>query len=165
MIASIEGYDGKYLVTSDGEIYSEFTKQRKTTEITKNGYERITLWKRGAGKHFSVHRLVAKAFIPNPNNYNEVNHIDGNKTNNNVSNLEWCNASQNMKHAYKNNLITPKTTKVAQYTKDFELVKIWGSIAEACKELKLNHANIVTVCGQKTNRKYAGGYIWRYVND
>lgn len=165
MISVIEGYGGRYLISSAGEVYSMLTKQRKNTEIANNGYERVTLWKDGEGKHFLVHRLVAKAFIPNPNNYEMVNHIDGNKRNNNVENLEWCSASHNMKHAYENHLITPKTTKVAQYTKDFKLIRIWESIAQACEELNLNHSNIVTVCKQNTNRKYAGGFIWRYAND
>lgn len=164
MIGEIEGFEGRYFISSAGEVFSMLTKQRKSTEIAANGYERVSLWKDGEGKHFLIHRLVALAFIPNPNGYEMVNHIDGNKLNNNVENLERCNASRNMKHAYENHLITPKTTKVMQYTKDFKLVRIWESIAQACEALKLNHANISTVCRQNTNRKYAGGYIWRYAD-
>ena len=69
-----------------------------------------------------------------------------------------------MKHAFKNGLVTLKTTKVAQYSKDLKLIKVWDSIGDAERELGINHANIVTVCGQKTNRRFAGGYIWRYAN-
>ena len=160
--AYIDGYDNAYRITSDGKVYSGETL--KSTEIARNGYERVSLWKNGKGKHYSIHRLVATAFIPNPNNYEMVNHKDGNKQNNDVSNLEWCDASHNMRHAYDNSLVNPKTTRVIQYTKDFQKVKEWNSIAEACESLNLNHANVVTVCGQKTNRRQCGGYIWRYAD-
>lgn len=162
-IVDIKGYAGMYQIASDGRIYSP--KGRKATEITNTGYERVSLWKDGKGKHFFVHRLVALAFIPNPNGYEYVNHKDGNKRNNNMDNLEWCSASQNMKHAYEHNLLNIKTTRVVQLNKSFEKIKEWESIKEACDSLGLNHANIVTVCGQKTNRKLCGGFIWRYAND
>lgn len=162
--ADIPEYEGIYQITPTGEIYSLIANKKKDTEISRNGYERVTFWKNGKSKHFSVHRLVALAFIPNPHNYRMVNHIDGNKLNNNVNNLEWCDASANMKHAYEHNLIHCKTTRVIQYSKDFELIKVWDSITEACKELGINHANLIEVCKQKKNRKYAGGFIWRYAD-
>ena len=68
------------------------------------GYYRCCLSKNGNNKTVKVHRIVAETFIPNPNNLAQVNHIDGNKQNNNVDNLEWCSQSENMKHAYKNGL-------------------------------------------------------------
>lgn len=73
-------------------------------QIHKTGYGYLLLHKDGKIHHLFVHRLVAQEFIPNSNNYKEVNHIDGNKLNNKVSNLEWCDRSENMKHAYKNGL-------------------------------------------------------------
>lgn len=162
MFADIPGYDGAYRISSDGKVYS--ANGVKATMVSNSGYERVSLWKKGKGKHFSIHRLVASAFIPNPNGLSFVNHKDGNKLNNDVGNLEWCDASGNMKHAYQNALISPKTTKIIQYTPDFEVVREWNSIAEASECLGLNHANVVTVCGQKTNRKLAGGFIWRYAD-
>lgn len=162
-IAEIKGFDGRYQISSDGKVFS--ANGLRKTEISKQGYERVSLWKNGKGKHFSIHRLVADAFIPNPNHLEMVNHKDGNKLNNDVSNLEWCNASQNMKHAYNNNLVIPRVTRVIQFTKNHEKVKEWSSIADACRKLGLNHANIVTVCEGKTNRKYCGGFIWRYADE
>lgn len=160
--ADVPGYEGLYQITTNGELYSKATNKRRKTEVSRNGYERVCLWRDGKAKHYSIHRIVALAFIPNPDNLDMINHIDGNKLNNTVTNLEWCNASQNMRHAYANNLVSLKTRKVAQYTKNLTLIRIWNGITEASKALKINHANIVTVCQQTTNRRYAGGYIWRY---
>lgn len=159
----IPGYEGIYKISSDGKVIS--ANGIRGTEISKNGYERITLWKKGKGKHYSIHRLVAAAFIPNPNHYDFVNHKDGNKLNNNVDNLEWCNLSQNVQHAYKTGLTHHATTKVIQYTKDFVKVREWDSIKEACESLGLTHSNICTVCKDKTNRRFCGGYIWRYAKE
>ena len=162
-VADIQGYDGFYKITSDGRVLSP--NGEKASYISSKGYKRVSLWKQGKHKNQSIHRLVAKAFIPNPNNYEIVNHIYVIKTHNNVENLEWCDANHNMQHAYKNGLVHPKTTKVIQYTKNFEKIREWDSIKEACDFYNLNHANVVTVCGQKTKRKYVGGFIWRYKDD
>lgn len=151
-----------YDITRDGKCINKKTGYIKKTFISKNGYERVSLWNNGKHKNYSIHRLIAEKYIDNPNNYKEVNHKDGNKLNNYVENLEWCDASYNMKHAYKNNLIKVNNTKVKQYTKNMELVKEWDSITEVESKLGINHANIIVVCNQNTNRKYAGGYIWRY---
>lgn len=96
----IPGYED-YLVSENGEIFS--TKRQKFLKPRKNeyGYLKINLYKNGKYKNFRVHRLVALTFIQNPNNYPIINHIDGNKLNNNISNLEWCTYSQNNKHAWK----------------------------------------------------------------
>lgn len=159
--ADIKGYEGIYQISTDGKVYS--AKGLRGTEYAKNGYERVSLWKEGKGKHFLIHRLVAMAFIPNPDGLLIVNHKDGNKRNNHVDNLEWCDLSHNMMHAYSMGLINPHTTKVVQYTKNHKKVKEWNSISEACKNLGLHHGLVVAVC--KHRRKTTGGYIWRYVND
>jgi hypothetical protein len=158
----IRGYEGIYRISSDGEVFSNHTHKNRVTEISRNGYERVCLFKNGTGTHYLVHRLVAEAFIPNPIGYECVNHKDGNKLNNDASNLEWCDASHNMRHAYRHNLVHQATKKVIQLTKDSRKVKEWNSIEDASKHLGISHGNIVTVCKQNTNRKYAGGFIWRY---
>lgn len=156
----VKGYEGLYKISTNGKVYSLKRKKIKRIDTNRHGYERVNLFKNGRGKHFLVHRLVAQAFIPNPNNYSFVNHIDGNKLNNDVNNLEWCTWSQNMIHAYSHGLVKHLTTKVIQYTLASEKVKEWDSIKEACDALGISHGNISKVCCGK--RKNAGGYIWRY---
>lgn len=100
-LKDIFGYEGKYQITNDGRVYSLKRKKYLKPFYKQGGYWRVGL--KGAGgksRHHSIHRLVANAFIANPMDYPQINHIDGNKKNNNISNLEWCNASQNLKHAY-----------------------------------------------------------------
>ena len=89
-------------VSEDGEIKSH-GKMIKG-EITRNGYIRIHVSNCGHSERYLVHRIVAEVFLPNPQRFPVVNHIDGNKQNNRVSNLEWCSYSKNLIHAYKNKL-------------------------------------------------------------
>lgn len=88
-----------YSVTEDGVV-----RNSKGMEIARqvswNGYERVELWKGGKGRKFLVHRLVAEAFVSNPDGKPSVNHVDGNKLNNSAANLEWVTQSENQRHAY-----------------------------------------------------------------
>jgi hypothetical protein len=120
----IPEYEGIYRITEYGDIFayskSFFIRNRwqalveiklsdKKLSVGKTGrYARCTLSKDGSPKSYSVHRLVALAFIPNPLNLPQVNHKDGNKFNNHYSNLEWCTSSDNTKHAYDTGLINKK---------------------------------------------------------
>lgn len=113
----IEGYEGLYQVSTYGNIkslarprkngngkcYIQKEKLLKQT-FTSTGYKKVELYKDGKRKSFKVHRLVAMAFIPNPDNKPEVNHINGNKINNNIDNLEWVTSSENSVHAYETGL-------------------------------------------------------------
>lgn len=105
MHKSVEGYPNYYM-DSEGNIFSNvYKKMRKLIpETTKAGYLRVQLYRDGKVKKVLVHRLVALAFIPNPKDKPHVNHLDGDKTNNRVINLEWCNRSENMRHAISNGL-------------------------------------------------------------
>lgn len=89
-----------YSIEHDGQIYSEITDKYLKYDITKNGYARVML----LGKHYSVARLVAAEYIGLPKLNQQINHIDGNKLNNHVSNLEWVTCKENIVHAYKNHL-------------------------------------------------------------
>jgi len=107
----IVGYEKKYMITDTGKIYSYARNNYLTQRVTRYGYAEVVLSNQKDGKrsvkYVSVHRLVAMAFISNPNNLKQVNHIDGNKLNNVVSNLEWCTAQQNIQHAWDLGLSKP----------------------------------------------------------
>lgn len=98
----IQGFDD-YAITDKGEVisYKHNSKRKMKTFYQKTGYENIKLCKNGETYHKAIHRLVAEAFIPNPNNYPEVNHIDRNIKNNNITNLEWCTRQYNLEQSYE----------------------------------------------------------------
>ncbi|EAO7509457.1 endodeoxyribonuclease [Salmonella enterica] len=111
----IAGYEGKYAVTTDGRVYSHSRvddggKLRKGRWLKANvdgyGYLQVSLYSEGVAKKLKVHRLVAEAFIDNPQSCAQVNHIDGIKANNDVSNLEWVTAQKNILHAFSNGLMS-----------------------------------------------------------
>lgn len=131
-----------------------------TYKIKNNKYSTVSLRAEGKRKSKSIHRLVAEAFIdnPDPENKTQVNHIDGNKQNNSVSNLEWVNAKENVQHAIKNKL--RKTKAIIQYDKKRNYIKEWGSISEASKMLNIPSPNIINCCKGKC--KVIGGFIWEY---
>lgn len=100
----VVGYEGLYAVTKDGQVWAYPNKMHKGKFLKsslKKGYPFVCLCKKGSGTvQKTIHRLVAEAYLPNPESLPQVNHIDSNKENNNVSNLEWCTASQNKKHSW-----------------------------------------------------------------
>jgi len=101
------GFEGLYVVSNFGNIRSVrwFSKGAYLKgNVTRDGYSQVLLCKHGKPKMFYRHKIVAAAFIPNTNNYPQINHIDGNKLNNLVENLEWCTRSMNQKHAIRTNL-------------------------------------------------------------
>lgn len=109
-----------------------------------NGYVYIFLMKDNKSKNFRLHRLVAEAFIPNPENKLQVNHKDGNKLNNNINNLEWCNQSENEKHAYNKGLANNdnQKIKVLQYDLNNNLIRKYDSLLEASKQTNIGISSI-----------------------
>ena len=128
---------------------------------TSNNYLKVKLSKNNKQIDYFVHRLVAQAFIPNPNNYPEVNHKDENMQNNKVNNLEWCNHSYNQNYGNRNKKVQEKLgIKINQYDLKGKYIKTFNSITEAQKECKTSHIN---KCLSGEFRQ-TGGYIWKYAD-
>jgi hypothetical protein len=139
----------------------------------KHGYIGVQLYGCGTNnrnmKTYSVHRLVATAFLENPNNYTEVNHKDENKTNNRVENLEWCSHIQNthygtaIERRVSKQTNGKKSKKIAQYSMNMELLEVFPSLAEVKRRLGFAPANISKCANGDRNYSHAYGYIWRYI--
>ena len=98
LFKDVVGYEGLYTVSEDGRIYSHISNKFLKPNVTKCGYATVQLFKNKTGKRLLIHRLVAQAFIPNPENKEQVNHKDENKLNNQISNLEWNSRKENMNY-------------------------------------------------------------------
>jgi len=162
----IAGYDGLYSVSNYGNVKTHHRdKQGKLMKPKKHkcGYLCIGLTKNGVKKFYTIHRLVAIAFIPKEPNKNIVNHINENKEDNRVDNLEWCNASYNNTYGTRIERVTKKTSKrVIQFSLDGEKIKEYPSISQASRETNISAGNIVS--NIKGLYAYAGGYLWEYAN-
>ena len=160
----VVGYEGLYMVSNWGRIksmnYNHSGKERIMKQKIQGGYYSVNLSKNGIIKTYLVHRLVAEAFIPNLNNYKEVNHKDENKTNNVVSNLEWCDRLYNVRYGTGIERRSKTQSKtVLQYDLNGNLIKEWKSINE-CGRNGFKKSNICKCCNgkQKTHK----GFIWKY---
>lgn len=181
----IPEYEGLYKISNHGRVmimsrfldkgrFSHFSRQRIRLQFkNKAGYSRVGLVKYGKNKNFSVHRLVAIVFIPNPENKEQINHIDGNKENNHASNLEWVTAKENCTHAFKNglnwcrnkgmiNLVNNKTKQVVQLNDLGEVINTFNSIRQAGINTGVSNS-LIHRC-MNGGRKHAGGFIWKYAN-
>ena len=165
---SIKGYEGLYEVSNMGRVKSlRYGKERiMSTPDNSTGYRNVELNNKEP-KRKMIHRLVAEAFIPNPMNLPVVNHLDGDKHNNCVSNLEWCTYRQNTLHAIKLglfspvvNLAGPKGKPIAIYTKTGEFVSFFSSATEAAKVLGIPRDSIYKVTNNKC--KQAHGYVCKF---
>lgn len=108
-LKDIRGYEGLYAVDRTGNIFSKQTSTGRRQGLVKpwnngSGYLKVNLYKDGAAKKYYVHRLVADAFLPNPDGLSEVNHRNGDKHNNSADNLEWCSRIQNIEHSFNTHL-------------------------------------------------------------
>lgn len=138
-----------YLIIKNGDVINVNTK-KKLKPLKKNGYTTMYIKnKNGNYKSVSIHRLVAKAFVENPNDYKYVNHKDGNKTNNNVDNLEWMTQKQNIQHANETGLITVHTRKVLKYSLEKIYLDKFNSVDEAAKSIGLTRHAIIRACNKK----------------
>jgi hypothetical protein len=173
----IEGYEGHYMISNYGRVMSVFKKAEnkiKKPRMHKLGYWTLNLIVNYEFKSFVIHRLVAMAFLLNPENKEQVNHIDGVKTNNHVSNLEWVTRSENCLHAFKLGLRTPSSlgkfnelhhrSKVTyQYTVNGDFVREYPSLSEAARSNGLLAGNIGSVATGRKKCITAGGFKWSYL--
>lgn len=172
----VVGYEGLYKVSNKGRIKAvekiDRRGRKRSERILKvgssqQGRPRVRLCKNGVGTTFFIHRLVAMAFIPNPENKKEVNHINGVKDDNRVENLEWCTRSENMLHAERYGLHSMASALEAHRKRVCQIlnrsvIAIYDSIADASTATGIEHANISAAANGK--RAQAGGYEWRYYN-
>ena len=182
----IVGYEGLYEVSNLGKVKAiKWHRGNEEKEIkpytTYKGYLRLRLTKNGKGKQFQIHRLVAEAFIPNPENKPYIDHINTDRTDNTVwlnedgsinyekTNLRWvtnkenCNnpiSKQNYSKSNKGKTAVP----ILQFDKNMNFIKKWESMTDAETSLGIK-SRLSEYCGNKYGRKTAGGFIWRYADD
>ena len=167
----IKGYEGKYKISSCGNIKSierktghKYFAIRKGIDMAlskdQDGYLLLRL-SNGKSKMFKVHRLVAENFIPNPNNYKFINHIDNNPANNNVKNLEWCTPKQNSEHRDRQGRQGrhPHQRKIGQYDIYNNLIKEWDGLRYAKRQTGINNIDAALHGRQNTS----GGFKWKFL--
>lgn len=160
----IQGFPN-YQVSNLGNIksinYRHTNKEKVLNPSLRNSYYSVQLYNENGLKRCNIHRLVAEAFIPNPNNLLQVNHKDENKLNNCVGNLEWCSSKYNCNYGERNEKIGNRVKKkITQYSKKGEIMKEWSSLTDASKTLNISKSDISLCCRGKL--KSAGGYKWEY---
>lgn len=166
----VEEFNGVYKISNLGRLksISRTVKHPKGSCVLKEKFLSQVINKKGYiefqitynGKHYSrkAHRLVADAFISNPLSLPQVNHINGDKTDNRVENLEWCNNSKNQRHAVRIGL--RKTMTVLQFDLSGNLINEWKSASDAERVLGIRHNHILEACNGK--RKTHKGFIWKF---
>lgn len=161
----IVGYEDRYEVSNYGRVRSLPVKSRTkyfcgrvlVLMTDKLGYKIVNL----SRKTYKVHRLVAKAFIDNPNNYICVNHKDEDKSNNKVDNLEWCTHKYNSNYGTRTERIAKSVSKkIVQYSLDGKEIKVWDSITNAAKAFGVKPTTICGCCAGR--QKTSCGYLWGY---
>ena len=165
----IQNFEGYYRISNCGNVFSIKSNKIRKGYVNNSGYEVIHLYKDGKDHIFTVHRLVALTFVPNPYNYKEINHINRNKLCNNADNLEWCSRKYNQEYsgniakwaksgAMANKIKSSKP--VFQYTLDGVFVRGWNSAREAESELCISRQSIGKCCLGKY--KQSGGFCWSF---
>ena len=157
----ITGYEGRYQISNLGKVRSLVRDILLKPALDSKGYPQVRLYNEGQGKSYRVHKLVADHFIPNLDNKAQVNHIDENKLNNNVNNLEWMTNKENMNHGTRNKRAGINISKVkSKPITNGET--IFTSVKEAGKLLNISPQAISTCLVGKT--KTSGGFSWTYVD-
>ena len=152
-----------YEVSNFGHLKNNKTNRYLHGYMANNGYKMVHL-RMEIQKLCSVHRLVMLAFNPLENielsRTLQINHIDGNKLNNNINNLEWCSAKENMRHSYENHLQKNESQPLYQYDLDGNFIKKWYNTYEAAQTLNLTPSTLYV--SAKCGKSKAYGYMWRH---
>ena len=156
----VKNYEGLYAVTSCGKVWSYYSKKFLVPLVDKYGYLIVHLYKDRKMKNCRVHRLVAEAYIPNPDNLPQINHKDENKANNCLQNLEWCDVSYNINYGTHNKKVSNTLKKpILQYDLDGNFIREWPSARDVGRDVRTN----IGYC-LRGKYKTAYGYIWKYKN-
>lgn len=165
----IKDYEGLYQVSNLGRIKSLYNYRGKGNILkqkNKRGYYQVGLRKNNIRKWVSVHRLVAIAFIENPNNYSNINHKDENPLNNCIDNLEWCTTRYNNMYGTRIERVKEKTSKpVIQFDLKGNFIKEYKSVSDASRETNTSASNIVKCCKKHPKYNKVKNYIWRYKSE
>lgn len=158
-------YEGLYQISSYGRVWN--IKQQRYMPQSKSGKGYLVVHMRGVNnkdKKEYVHRLVAMAFIDNPNNLPEVNHIDENKENNCVENLEWCSHKYNCSFGTRNKRVSQNKTQhiVCQFDLNGNLLNKYHGTGEAARAINGNRGSISDCCAGRYGRKIYKGFLWKY---
>jgi hypothetical protein len=186
----VVGYEGVYEVSNTGLVRRVYSKTypypRLLKQSTRRGYLSVDLSKNGKSKTYTVHRLVADAFLPNPNKYEQVNHIDENKANNSVENLEWCTCSYNIRHSL--NLHPDRIQRIMEHLPkgrpkgepqiyhqrvaivddEWKVISIFKNAVSASTELNIKSDYITRVCNRNRKREFrykTDGKIFIFLED
>ena len=164
----VPGYEGLYMVSNLGRVKSLRKNVIMVQRYDRYGYKRVGLRNKDGLKTFTIHRLVAMAFIPNPDNLPCVNHKDEDKTNNCVDNLEWCTVEYNNNYGSRPEQLSITKTNgklskiVQQYTLDGELYAEYPSLGEVERITGFSKANVSACCNGKPHHNTQYGYIWKF---
>ena len=160
-----------YMVSNFGRVKNRINNRMRSISVGKRGYPVVSLRKDNKTYLKIIHRLVAVAFIPNPNDLPQVNHIDGIKTHSYKSNLEWVSSRDNNLHARRTGLHKSDGDRaVMQIDKSNNVVNCYKSVSEASRVTNITRCTINAVLhgyvnGKGYRHKTAGGYKWRYLNE
>ena len=150
----------KYEVSNLGKVRNIKSGKILKPHLRRDGYLVHGLWKNNKKKNLYLHRIIATAFIDNPEAKPQVNHIDENKTNNDLSNLEWCTIRENINHGTRTNRVAEKRSKkVVQLDLDDNVLNVFKSMRQAGRETGIDASSIAKCCNGKL--KSSGGYKWR----
>ena len=147
----VKGYEGLYAVTPEGEVWSYKSNKFLKPKFQTDGYLFVSLCKNGLKKNYRIHRLVSEAYIPNPENLPQVDHINEDKTNNCVNNLQWITNRDNSRKS--------KNKPILQFDLDGNFIRDWECASDVGKEVKGHIYRCL-----KGRQKTAYGFVWKYKN-